>query len=102
MDPKRRFGMARVFLDLQKIRLEMAGTSNDSGAYQLQFAILAVPWVGLLATVAERSKGSCQAGNTGNVVQDLCTIRTHSSRRGRSDFGLLRLAVFVAHGFLFG
>ena len=39
--------MARVFLDLPKIRLEMAWLRNDSGGYQLQCAILAVLQVGV-------------------------------------------------------
>ena len=51
------FGMTRRVLDLSEIRSEMVGISNDSGAYQLQCAILAVPQVWLLATMAEQSKG---------------------------------------------
>ena len=39
--PKIAFGMVRVVLS--EIRTEMAGISNNSGAYQLQCAILAVP-----------------------------------------------------------
>ena len=40
-EPKRAFGMAEVFLDLPKIRLEMAGIGNEGGACQLLCAILA-------------------------------------------------------------
>ena len=35
----------------------MARVSIDSSAYQLQCAILAVPYIGLVATMTEQSKG---------------------------------------------
>ena len=37
---------------------------------------------------------SCQAGNTGTVVQDLCTIRAQPSRRGRSGLWLTKVGCF--------
>ena len=51
--PRIAFGMVRVFLDVPKLRSEMAGISNDSRANQLQCAILAAFFlVGLPATKA--------------------------------------------------
>ena len=48
--------MVRVVLDLSEIRLEMGGIGIDSGAYQLQCAVLAVNQVWLSATLAKPSK----------------------------------------------
>ena len=52
MDPQRGVGVARVFLDLPKLRLGMAGgrVASDSGR------------------AMQRSHALCQVGSTGNVV----------------------------------
>ena len=42
MDPQSGFGMARVFVDVPKISLEMARVGREGSAYPLQCAILAV------------------------------------------------------------
>ena len=57
MGPTQAFRHGPSFSTGRKVRSEMAGTNNDSSDYQLQCVILAVPWIGLLQTMAEHSKG---------------------------------------------
>ena len=105
--PRIALGMVRVFLDVPKIRSEMAGISNDSRAYQMQCAILAVFffWWGCQGQRPSNAKVACSyhVGNTGPVVQDLCMIRTQSSRRGRSEFWLAWVGcLFFVYDFFVG
>ena len=81
----------------------MAGMSNDSGAYQLQCAILAVLWVGLPATTAEQSQRSHALPKwvTQELLSRSCVRLGHNLlAEVLRNLDLLRLAVFVAHGFL--
>ena len=72
MDPKRGVGVARVFLDLPKLRMGTAGgrVASDSGRAK------------------QRSHALCQVGSTGTVVQDVCTVRTLGAWR---SFGCMIL-----------
>ena len=95
MGPEMALGMARVFVELPKISLEIARISNDSGAHQLQCAILAVIQAGLLATMAEQSKG--------RTLSRTCVRQGHNPlKEVVRDFGLLGSGVFVAHRFSLG
>ena len=73
------------FFDLPKIRLEMDGSGNEGGAYQLQSAILAVLWVGLLATMAEQIKGCMILPNVAQELLSKACVRAGRFEHGKRD-----------------
>ena len=81
----------------------MAGISNDSAAYQLQYAILAVPSVGLLATMAEPSKvrmflpSRCRQELLSRTCHDWDTTLSQRSCGTLACFGWLCLLPMVSH-----